>query len=55
MNAGLSYQVRPTLSFTLDVANLFNEPQRLYRGVRSQMARTIVNGTTITAGVSGRF
>ncbi len=55
VNVGLSYQYRPTLGFTLDVANLFNEPQRLYRGVRSQMARTIINGTTITAGVSGRF
>ncbi|MEO6244407.1 MAG: TonB-dependent receptor [Opitutaceae bacterium] len=55
VNVGLSYQLRPTLGLTLDVANLFNEPQRLYRGVRNQMARTIVNGSTVTAGISGRF
>ena len=54
-NVGLSYQLRPTLSLTWDVANVFNEPQRLYRGVRSQMARTIINGTTMTFGISGRF
>ncbi len=55
VNAGVSYQVRPSLQLTLDVANLFNEPQAFYRGVRSQMQNTIINGTTITAGVNGRF
>ncbi len=55
VNVGVSYQLRPTLSLTADVANLFNENQRLYRGDRSQMARTIINGTTVTLGMSGRF
>lgn len=55
VNVGVAYQLRPSLSLTLDVSNLFNAPQVLYRGVRSQMQTTIINGTTINAGVSGRF
>jgi hypothetical protein len=39
----------------VDVANLFNEPQALYRSVPSQMSTTIINGTSITFGVNGRF
>jgi hypothetical protein len=37
------------------VSNLFNEPQVFYRGIRDQMERTIITGTTITLGVQGRF
>ena len=55
VNAGVSYQVRPNLQLTLDAANLTNEPQSLYRGVRSQMQNTILNGTSLTFGVNGRF
>ena len=55
VTAGISYQYRPSLQFTIDAANLFNEPQRLYRGVPSQMSNTILNGQTITFGVNGRF
>ncbi len=55
MNAGVSYQLRPNLQLTLDAANLTNEPQSLYRGVRSQMQNTILNGTSLTFGVNGRF
>jgi len=55
INAGISYQVRPNLQLTLDGANLSNEPQSFYRGVRSQMQSTILNGTTLTFGVNGRF
>ena len=55
VNAGVSYQVRPNLQLTLDAANLTNEPQSLYRGVRSQMQSTILNGTSLTFGVNGRF
>ncbi len=55
VNAGISYQVRPSFQLTLDVANLFNEPQAFYRGVRDQLQSVIINGTTITAGVNGRF
>ncbi len=55
VNVGVAYQVRPSLQITLDVANLFNEPQAFYRGVRNQMQNTIINGTTVTAGINGRF
>lgn len=55
VNAGVSYQLRPNLQLTLDAANLTNEPQSLYRGVRSQMQNTILNGTSLTFGVNGRF
>jgi iron complex outermembrane receptor protein len=55
VTAGVAYQYRPWLQFTVDVANLFNEPQALYRSVPSQMSTTIINGTSITFGVNGRF
>lgn len=55
VNLGLAYQLRPTLSLICDVANLFNEPQRFYRGIPDQIQSTIFNGTTISLGVTGRF
>jgi TonB-dependent receptor len=55
VTAGVAYQFRPTLQFTIDAANLFNEPQQLYRSIPSQMSSTVSNGTTITFGVNGRF
>ncbi|MDO8542364.1 MAG: TonB-dependent receptor [Opitutaceae bacterium] len=55
VNAGVGYQWRPTLAFSIDVANIFNEHQVHYRGYPDRMQRTIIPGTTITFGVSGRF
>lgn len=55
VNLGLAYQLRPTLSLICDVANVFNEPQRFYRGIPDQVQSTIYNGTTISLGVTGRF
>ena len=55
VTAGIAYQFRPSLQLTLDAANLFNEPQALYRGIPSQMSSTVINGTTLTFGVNGRF
>jgi len=55
VNWGAGYQFRPWLQFTVDVANVFNESQRMYRYVPSQMSSIILNGTTITVGVNGRF
>jgi iron complex outermembrane recepter protein len=52
---GMAYQLRPAVSLTLDIANLFNEPQRLYVGTPDRMQNTIINFVTITAGISGRF
>ncbi len=55
VTAGIAWQHRPYLQFTIDVANLFNEPQRLYRGFTDRRSNTIINGTTLTFGVNGRF
>jgi iron complex outermembrane recepter protein len=55
INAGVAYQYSPAVNFTIDVGNLTNEPQRFYRGIPDQMQSTIINGTTITFGVNGRF
>ncbi len=55
VNVGVGYQYKPTVSFSLDVANLFNEPQVFYRGFKGRTQRTIVNFVTVTAGVNGRF
>ena len=55
VNLGLAYQVRPALSLSFDVANLFNEPQVLSRGYKTRTQRTLYNFVTITAGVNGRF
>jgi outer membrane receptor protein involved in Fe transport len=55
VNVGVAYQIRPTLTVTCDVANLFNEPQELYAGFRDRTQDTIINFVTVTVGVSGRF
>jgi TonB-dependent receptor len=55
VNYGVAWQLRPSLSLTCDVANLFNEPTVFYRGIPDQISTHTVNGTTITFGVSGRF
>jgi hypothetical protein len=54
-NLGFGYELRRGVSLFCDVTNLTNEPQAFYRGIRDQMERTIINGTTITIGVNGRF
>jgi TonB-dependent receptor len=54
-NLGLAYQVRPSLTLTCDVSNLYNNPEVFYRGIRDQMASTNIPGTAITFGVNGRF
>ncbi len=55
VNLGLAYQWRPAVTFTCDIANLFNEKQRLYQGVEGRTQDIIINFVTITLGVSGRF
>ncbi len=55
VNLGLAYQVRPAVNLTLDISNLFNEPQQVYRGFRNQPSTIIYNFITINAGVNGRF
>jgi iron complex outermembrane receptor protein len=55
INAGIAYQLRPQVSLSIDVGNLTNEVQAFYRGYPDRMQNTIIPGTTITFGVSGRF
>jgi len=55
VNIGLEYRVRPGVSLTLDVSNPNGVPQKLYRGFTDRMQSTILNFTTITVGVAGRF
>lgn len=55
VNAGLSYELRPALNFFCDVTNLFNEPQRTYRGFETRLERIIYNGPALSLGVTGRF
>lgn len=55
VNTGVAYQLRPSLSLSLDVQNLFNEPQSWYRGIPDQLAQVYIPGVTLTVGLSGRF
>ena len=48
-------QLPRNLTLNFGVANLFNEPQRYFRGVPDQLETFLINGTTITAGLEGRF
>jgi TonB-dependent receptor len=54
-NLGFVYRVRPALSLTLDINNIFNEPYRVYVGRAERMGTTTINFVTMTFGVSGRF
>lgn len=55
VNVGVGYQIRPTVGFSFDVANVFNEPQSFYIGYKDRVRRNIINFVTVTAGVNGRF
>ena len=55
VHAGLGYQWKPAVTFSLDVNNLTDAPQSAYRGVPEHLQFKLYGGTTITAGVSGRY
>ena len=55
VNAGIGYQVRPSVTLSLDVGNLTNAPQSAYRGYSDRMQFKLFGGTTVTAGINGRF
>ena len=55
VNAGVAYQLRPAVTLSLDVGNIFNAPQSFYRGIADQISEVRIPGVTVTAGVSGRF
>jgi TonB-dependent receptor len=55
INAGIGYQWRPAVTFAIDVNNITDAPQAAYRGIPDQMQFKLFGGTTITAGINGRF
>ena len=55
INAGIGYQWKPAVTFTVDVNNFTNAPQVAYRGIPDQMQFKLFGGTTVTAGINGRF
>jgi TonB-dependent receptor len=55
VNVNLRYQLPHNVTVNLGVQNLFNEPQRYYRGFSDQMETFLMQGTTMTMSVEGRF
>jgi iron complex outermembrane receptor protein len=54
-NVNLRYQLPRNVTVNFGVQNLFNEPQRYYRGIRDQMAQVRLQGTTLTLSAEARF
>jgi iron complex outermembrane receptor protein len=57
-NVNLRYQLPQRLrnvTVNLGVQNVFNEPQRYYRGIQDQLETFLIQGTTMTLGFEGRF
>ncbi len=55
LNWGFAYQFRPSFGVTLDIDNVTNAPQSLYRGIPDQIQLHSLHGTTVSAGINGRF
>jgi len=55
VNAGVAYEWRPSLSFFIDVTNIFNEPQQTYLWTKDRPQRIIYAGQSVTFGINGRF
>ncbi|MBI5768716.1 MAG: TonB-dependent receptor [Verrucomicrobia bacterium] len=55
LNVGIAYQMRPSASLTVDVSNILNAYQEIYRGFRNQPSTINYNFITINVGVNGRF
>ncbi len=55
VNIGAAYQFRPSLSFSFDIGNIFNEAQVFYRGIADNISEYRIPGVTVTIGLSGRF
>ncbi len=55
VNANARYEINPRLIVGVGVQNVFNEPQIYYRSIPDQMETFLVNGTTMTFTIEGRF
>ncbi len=53
--SGFSYQYRPGLGVTVDIANVFHEPLQFYMGNKDRFRQNITNFVTVAIGVNGRF
>jgi TonB-dependent receptor len=54
-NLNVRYQLPRNVTLNFGVQNIFNEPQRYYRSIPDQMETFLIQGTTITASIEGRF
>ena len=54
-NVNLRYNLPRSMTLNLGIQNLFNEPQRYYRGVHDQVNQVRLQGTTLTLSLEGRF
>jgi iron complex outermembrane recepter protein len=55
LNVGIGYQWKPSLGFSVDIANVLNEPQQFYMGNKDRFRQHIENFVTVAIGMNGRF
>ncbi|HUR59417.1 MAG TPA: TonB-dependent receptor [Opitutaceae bacterium] len=54
-NVNLRYNLPRNTTVNFGVQNVFNEPQRYYRSVHDQLETFLIQGTTLTLSLEGRF
>ncbi len=54
-NMNLRYNLPRNITANFGVQNVFNEPQRYYRGVHDQLETFLIQGTTLTMSLEARF
>ena len=54
-NMNLRYNLPRNMTVNLGVQNIFNEPQRYYRGTHDQVNQVRLQGTTLTLSLEGRL
>ncbi len=55
VSPSLSFALRPALSLTGEISNIFNQHQRSYMGRPERISQDRDNPTSVTFGVKGRF
>lgn len=55
VNLGFGYQYRQSLGLTVDLADVFNEPQEFYMGYTDRYRQNITTFVTVAIGLNGRF
>ena len=55
INVNVRYHLPRNLTVNFGVQNLFNEPQRYYRSIQDQLETFLIQGTTLTVSLEGRF